>query len=194
MDPTQLYETMVANRDTGDAVHFITVPARSLVERTGRDATRFAEQLGFDRAGRVEPVEAWSLPFLIDVALGNFPQFPWTLDVLEPGLRRRGHLPSSFAQHIAYAPIVPFEQSPLEAKSLAEVLATAGPGVGAVVGYLATDRPLILIVAPAGIIIVGAALGIARALEEGLRQRLLRRMGIDPHVDESRESPAADDE
>ena len=43
----------------------------------------------------------------------------------------------------------------------------------------AAGRPILLVVVPAGIIICGAATGIAQALQIGLRTHILRLMGIE---------------
>lgn len=82
----------------------------------------------------------------------------------------------AFAEYLISARIIPFEQSPLSAESLGNIAAsTSVTGVGAVVGYLiAGPTPLLLITVPAGIIICGAAAGVARGLEDGLRRRITR--------------------
>jgi hypothetical protein len=54
-----------------------------------------------------------------------------------------------------------------------------------VVGF-AAGHPVMLLVVPAGIILCGAATGIAQALQIGLRTHLLRVMGIE---DDGSESP-----
>lgn len=197
MEPTQLYETAIYNRDRGQAFRFLTVPARALVEREiPSEVDELADALGFKPirgpegrpARRIAPVEAWSLPFVIDAALGRFPDFPFEFyfDPLEPMRPRRE--PSPFAQYVTYVPVIPFESSPLGAKSLAE-LATASGSVGAAVGYSATGDLLVLLLVPAGIIVCGAARGIGDALRIGLRSKLLRLMGVD---DPERNDPPAE--
>lgn len=55
------------------------------------------------------------------------------------------------------------------------VLKASGTGMGAFTGFvLAGDTPLLFILVPAGMILFGAAAGVARALEEGLRERVLK--------------------
>lgn len=196
MDPTQLYETTIYNREAGNAFTFVTVPGRSVKGAEVPPVDVLAERLGFEpfhRAerslSRIEPVEAWSLPFLIDASMGRWrgPDllFEWRLYFDPPN--RRG--PSAFAQYLTYSPVIPFESSPLDGKALSE-LVTAG-GVGAAVGAFATDHPLLLLAVPAGIIVCGAARGVADALRIGLRSRLLALMGVeDPEADE----PPPDDE
>ena len=55
-------------------------------------------------------------------------------------------------------------------------IATASAGI--VFLYAATGDPLVLIVVPAGIILCGAALGVAEALRRGLRVKLLDLFGV----------------
>lgn len=50
------------------------------------------------------------------------------------------------------------------------VAATAG----AALGYVATGDPVVLLTVPAGIVLVGAAVGVAEGLAIGLRARVLR--------------------
>jgi hypothetical protein len=62
-------------------------------------------------------------------------------------------------------------------KPLRYAASTTGAGIGAYVGFVLTGpapTALLLISVPAGMIICGAAKGIADALENGLRDRLLR--------------------
>lgn len=79
---------------------------------------------------------------------------------------------------MTYAPVVPFESSPLDAKSLAEIATASGGGATAAVGYAATGDLLVLLVVPAAIILCGAARGVGQALNIGLRYHLLRQMGV----------------
>src|SRR5262249_29369501 len=81
-----------------------------------------------------------------------------------------------FAEKVSFEPLIPFEGSPLTSESLAKLATTAtGAGFGAFVGFVAFGSgPLLLITVPAGMVICGAAKGIAQALEDGLRDRLLR--------------------
>lgn len=77
-----------------------------------------------------------------------------------------------FANEVFYQRLIPLTQSPLALGSLSELIKAAS--VGAVVGFIAVaGHPIVLIAVPAGIILCGAATGIANALEEGLRERIL---------------------
>ena len=123
----------------------------------------------------VEPVEAWSLPFLIDALMGrwNGPDFLFEWRLYFDPANRRG--PSQFAQHLTYARVVPVESSPLAPVALADLIATQD--VSAALGYLA-DHP-VLVLKTSGVIIVGYAVrGIGQAVQTGIRTGLLRVMGI----------------
>lgn len=125
------------------------------------------------------------MPFLIDAALGrpldtfDWPFEPYFVERYLSGRRgpRRGG-PSEFAQYVTYAPVIPFESSPLGPKALSD-LATAGGGVGVAVGAYASGHPILLLAIPAGIVVCGAAAGIADALRIGLRSRILDLMGVE---------------
>jgi hypothetical protein len=82
---------------------------------------------------------------------------------------------ASFSQHLAFAAIIPVQMSPLDLKSAADVLTKgSGAAMGAYAGVVASGgTPLILITFPLGMILGGAAAGIAKALEEGLRELVL---------------------
>lgn len=191
----QLYETTIHNRDDGRAFAFVVTPSRSLTGREVPPIDEVASRLRLSRLpwprpprrppflGRIEP---WALPFAIDVALGRDPEAfygPWGPWIVEEHLRgNRPGGPSAFAQYLAYSPIIPFESSPLGGKALSE-LAAAGGGIGGALGAYATGDPLLLLAIPAGIVVCGAANGVAEALRIGLRAKLLDLMGVDdPHA------------
>lgn len=188
----QTYETTIYNRDSGQAFTFVTVPGRSFADGIAApNAAEFARRLdlreprfGDGEAIRLAPVEAWSLPFMVDAVLGRplddfvWPYEPYFMERYLQGRSRRRAGPSEFAQYLTYSPVVPFESSPLGQKALSD-LATAGGGVGVAVGVYTTGDPLLLLVVPAGMIVCGAASGIADALRIGLRAKLLDLMGVD---------------
>src|SRR5207245_8538857 len=67
-----------------------------------------------------------------------------------------------------------YEKSPPEVTQLASVIAKAGASVviGTFLGYEVADGnyPLMFITIPTGIIVIGAALGVSRGLENGLNK------------------------
>src|SRR5207245_2461080 len=127
---------------------YVTVPSRSLAVGAVPPIRELVGVLGLELVrfpgngmSVLEPVEAWSLPFFLDGLLR-----PWSASELPYEWRfyfdipnRRG--PSAFAQYLAFARILPFEASPLEAKSLSELV--VGGGVSAALGYL-TGHPLLV--------------------------------------------------
>jgi hypothetical protein len=82
-----------------------------------------------------------------------------------------------FTRGLVHAPLIPFRASPVSGQSLATLLAGAGkPGTlaGALAGYYFGDgSALLVLTVPGGMIIGGAAYGVASALEAGLHQRIL---------------------
>jgi hypothetical protein len=81
-----------------------------------------------------------------------------------------------FAEYVSMARIVPFENSPLGGDTLGEIITRAsGVGLGAYVGFaVGGGSALVFILVPAGMILFGASAGLARGLEEGVRERVKR--------------------
>ena len=79
-----------------------------------------------------------------------------------------------FAEHLVLSPVVPVRRNPLNLESLGSVITTAsGVGLGAFAGFIvAGGTPLIFVTVPAGMIIFGAAAGVAKGLEKGLAARI----------------------
>jgi hypothetical protein len=176
VQPAQLYETTIHNRDTGDAFSFAVVPRRSLAEYVDPNSWQsVVDVLGLEAPRAPEPVELWSLPFLVDSLMGRRVDYPW---ILEPGGSRRGQTPTPFAQYLTYAAEIPFEQSPLEGKSLAQILAGTS-GVGSIVVGFAAGNPLMLVIVPAAIILCYGATGLGQGLQIILRTYALRLAGME---------------
>ena len=171
METTQIYETTVAEPGLGLSFHYVVVPVRSFPEGELPEAWELAGELDLD--WRYEVATVSDLPLAIvqvlrDEDLGDFEE-----------ARRAPE--REFAETLAFGEVVPFELSPLGAESLAGVvLKGGGIAAGAAVGIASGGpTPLLLITVPAGMILCGAAAGVAAALEQGLRQRLLRRLGVE---------------
>lgn len=189
MDAVQFYETTIYNRDDNRGFSFVTVPRRSIATGEIPDAREVARLLdlhGPRDAGEypigVAPVDAWSLPFLLDAAMRRYIGFPYEFgfffDPAEPRRGTTGRGPTPFAQHLAFAPVVPVESSPLRNRSLSEIVTTSAGASIALGSYAATDEPLVLLATPLLIIVCGAAEGIGQALQIGLRSLLLNLMGV----------------
>jgi hypothetical protein len=204
----QFYETTIHDRDSARAFSFVVVPARSVRDREVPPADLVAHQLGFRDAPEARPrrwppvgrVAPWLLPFAIDLALGRDEEefYRWGPFFLEEHLfgprHRRAERagPSAFAQYLAYAPVVPFESSPLAPKALSD-LAAAGGGIGGALGAYVTGDPLLLLTIPAGIVVCGAARGVGQALEIGLRARVLDFMGVEDPDAPKDDPPSSED-
>jgi hypothetical protein len=179
--PTQLYETTIYDRE-GHAFSYVTVPARSIVFPAVPDVQAISAELELRPldparapATLLEPVEPWSIPFLIDGLMGRWdgPGFPYEWRLYFDPLNRRG--PSEFAQHLTFAKVVPVESSPLAGVSLADIISTHE--VSATLGYLGSHPVLLL--KTSGVVIVGYAVrGIGQAIQIKLRIGLLRIMGV----------------
>jgi hypothetical protein len=88
-----------------------------------------------------------------------------------------------FSFFLVREPVLPFRGSPIEGKALAELLAARGPGTGAAAGaflgwLVGGPSPLLFITIPGGMIVGGAAWGVATALERGLHDKVLRWLGV----------------
>jgi hypothetical protein len=62
-------------------MRFVTVPTRALAEREPPPIDRLAADLFTEPGPRLAPIEAWSLPFLVDGMLGRYPDFPYVLEI-----------------------------------------------------------------------------------------------------------------
>ena len=78
-----------------------------------------------------------------------------------------------FAEYLTFARVVPFEQPSLSADSLGNILTAQGYGEAGYMYHEATKTPLLAVAIPLGMVICGSAPGMIRALESGLRQRLV---------------------
>jgi hypothetical protein len=86
-----------------------------------------------------------------------------------------------FAAQVLHEPRIPGEQSPIAGASLSQLLALAPDHAAAVIGAWpgSPDNPtLLLITAATGIVIFGAAPGLASALNTGLRAKVLEFNGL----------------
>jgi hypothetical protein len=179
MRTSQIYETTVIDRFSDLSAHFIVVPARSLPEGITLEPAELlsklqAEGKSFLNASFALHLLAYVFTFesvereMTFEDIDSFQQGPPEDIVLKPE-----HY--FFAEYLLFARIIPFEQSPIDLESLGNLITTAsGVGVGAYVGFLVGGSgPLLFVTVPAGMIICGAASGVAKALEKGLKDRIL---------------------
>jgi hypothetical protein len=174
----QIYETTIADTASDLSAHFVTVPARSLGGRS------------YLYQGSDWPLETLGLLRIADVPFGSVARSLAACllsDNVEEFLRRfeqgfedvtrhssvQVPKPFVFAEYLTFARVVPFEQPSLSADSLGNILTAQAHGEAGYMYQEATGTPLLAVAIPAGMVICGSAPGMIRALESGLRQRLL---------------------
>jgi hypothetical protein len=174
----QIYETTIADTTSDLAAHIVTVPARSL----GGSSYLFE--------GSDWPLEMLGLLRIADVPFGGVARSLAAClvsDDVEEFLRKfdqgfeeetkhsstRLPKPFVFAEYLTFARVVPFEQPSLSADSLGNILTAQDHGEAGYMYHEATGTPLLAVAIPAGMVICGSAPGMIRALESGLRQRLI---------------------
>jgi hypothetical protein len=174
----QIYETTVADTASDLSAHFVTVPAHSL----GGSSYLFD--------GSDWPLETLGLLRIADVPFGGVARSLAAClvsDNVEEFLRKfhQGFeeetrhsstqlpRPFAFAEYLTFARVVPFEQPSLSADSLGNILTAQGQGEAGYVYHEESGTPLLGVAIPAGIVICGSGPGMIRALESGLRQRLM---------------------
>jgi hypothetical protein len=177
-DVVQIYETTIADIASDLSAHFVTVPARSL----GGGSYLFE--------GSDWPLESLGLLRIADVPFGGVARSLAAClvsDDVEEFLRKfdqgfeeetkhssvRLPKPFVFAEYLTFARVIPFEQPPLSADSLGNILTAQGHGEAGYMYHEATETPLLAVAIPAGMVICGSGVGMTRALESGLRQRLI---------------------
>ena len=174
----QMYESTIADIASDLSAHIVTVPARSL----GGSSYLFE--------GSDWPLEMLGLLRIADVPFGGVARSLAAClvsDDVEEFLRKfdKGFeeetkhsstqlpKPFVFAEYLTFARVVPFEQPSLSADSLGNILTAQGRGEAGYMYHEATKTPLLAVAIPSGMVICGSALGMIRALEAGLRQRLV---------------------
>jgi len=81
--------------------------------------------------------------------------------------------PFVFAEYLTFARVVPFEEPSLSADSLGNILTAQVHGEAGYKYHEETRTPVLAVSIPAGMVICGSAPGMIRALDSGLRQKLL---------------------
>lgn len=180
----QTYESSISDALGNWGFSFLVIPRRSLeVHQLSTDFTAVCGELDLDSVQSQSELDPLFLPFAITAILlaektemSAIEIFDTPLSQLEPSLQDEHDRAFVFAKDAAFADVIPFEQSPLEATSLVSTLIKGGgTGVGAFIGWvLAGPTPLLLITVPAGMILCGAASGVAAGLQQGLKERISR--------------------
>jgi hypothetical protein len=174
----QIHETTIADITSDLSAHFVTVPARSL----GGSSYLFQ--------GSDWPLETLGLLRIADVPFGgvarslaaclvsdDVEEFLLKFDqgFAEETRHSSTQLPKPFvfAEYLTFARVIPFEQPSLSADSLGNILTAQDRGEAGYMYHEETRIPLLGVAIPAGMVICGSAPGLIRALESGLRQRLM---------------------
>ena len=171
----QTYETTIVHENNGMSVHVIVVPSRSLSSGFPENEQLLFKTLGLRLMTRLRP--GGLNMYILSVLTSG--QIEWQYEQEKRPIIKLPENPTAeqieFAEYITCASVIPFEASPLSADSIGSIITkTSGTGMGAFVGYvLAGNTPMMLVLIPAGMILFGAAAGIASALEQGLRERIL---------------------
>jgi hypothetical protein len=174
----QIYETTIVDMASDLSAHFVMVPARSL----GGSSYLFQ--------GSDWPLETLGLLPVADVPFGSVARSLAAClvsDDVEEFLRKfhkgfeeetrhsstQPPKPFVFAEYLTFARVLPSEQPSLSADSLGNILTAQGRGEAGYMYHEDTRTPLLGVALPAGMVICGSAPGMIRALESGLRQRLM---------------------
>lgn len=176
MHIAQTYESTIVDAASGISAHVMVVPARSLPSPLPEDAKDLFEQLGLRLVARLRPagLSMYVLSVLSPDPLHQ-PEDPDRPPIIKvPDNVTAEQL--EFAEYLTCARVVPFEESPLSAESIGSIVTKAsGTSIGAFMGFVvAGNTPLLFVFVPAGMILFGAAAGVASALEQGLRERVLK--------------------
>lgn len=178
MSISQVYETTVADGESGLSAHFAVIPARSL----GGESYLFG--------GEVRPLEFLGLRAVADIPLGGVARSLAACLVsedvrefmrrFEEGFRAEIEQSSTtpvphfgFAEYLTFARVIPFEWGSLAMESLGHIITASGRGKSGYFQYEGVEVPMMVVAIPAGVVICGSTRSVTRALEEGLRERIL---------------------
>jgi hypothetical protein len=193
MADIQMFETTVADRETGYSFRFLSIPNRSISSNlNGKDLQNaLKDALNLQS---IQPLRASDLSNAImamvqvDKATDEEETIR-TQAILNQFVNPRLPPPPppdllQFAEEVAFAEIIPFEESPLSLVSLAGKVAGYAKNpiaMGAFIGVLAGGTSLLLLVTvPAGIILCGAASAFVKVLDERRDDLLSKVCGLPP--------------
>ena len=174
----QIHETTIADTASGLSAHLVAVPARSL----GGSSYRLQGSEGpFETLGllRIADVPFGGVARSLAACLVSDDVETFEQKVHQGFEEETNHSgvqlpePFVFAEYLTFARVVPFEQPSLSADSLGNILTAQGHGEAGYMYHEETGTPLLTVAIPAGMVICGSAPGMIRALESGLRQRLM---------------------
>src|ERR671910_718620 len=186
----QIHETTIADVASDLSAHFVTVPARSLGGSS------------YQLQGSEGPLETLGLLPIADVPFGGVARslaaclvsddVETFVQKFQQGFEEEtSHSsvqlpePFMFAEYLTFARVVPFEWSSLSADSLGNILTAQGHGEAGYMYHEETRTPMLGVAMPAGMVICGSGPAMIRALESGLRQRLVELGKSRPNEDQS---------
>ena len=181
MEILQSYETTVSDARGDWALTCLVIPKRSMaVHDVSGEAQQVSNSLGLKLCEKVGPTLLPSALASLLVARKSGKDALQAYKAVVSGtasaeMKAALEPAMAFAEQASFLDLIPFEESPLEPTALATLLTKAGGvGVGAFAGWViaGTSTPLLLLTLPAGMIICGAAAGVATGLEEGFRKRI----------------------
>lgn len=174
----QIHESTIVDSESDLSAHFITVPSRSL----GGDSYLFQGpgnplyELGLLRladvplGGVVRSLAACLVSESVEDFMRRFDE-GFTEELEKPSIRPKAHF--GFAEYLTFARVVPFEWSAFSFDSLGNILTAQGRGEAGYMYHEDSDTPVLVVAIPAGILICGPTLKLVRALDTGLRMRIL---------------------
>jgi hypothetical protein len=182
--PPTLYSVALFDPAGQRQFRFLVVPDRAHGMEV-RNARQIAELLEVGEWRGLEPVQAWSLPFLLDAITGRYGDtgYPFRFEIFWRDVPGYSRGPTEFAQYAVFAPVIPVEASPVRGRSIAALLTTGG-ATGAMTLYGATGD------AAAGLYVAGVTIFFTAAYPVFLRlEAAVARL-----MDVELERPARDDE
>jgi hypothetical protein len=175
---SQVYETTIADVVSDLSAHVVTVTARSLGGSSYlfRSPGGLLEALGLFRLADV-PMGGVVHSLAACLVSGDVAEFLRKFDEgFEAESKYSGTmLPAHFlfAEYLTFARVIPFEWSSLSVESLGNILTAQGRGQAGFAYYEGTETPLLVVAIPAGMVICGSSPGVGKALEAGLRRKIL---------------------
>jgi hypothetical protein len=201
MEMVQSFESTVADADTGHSVSFAVFPADYLWRGDPpMQATvdSVLAEMGLKRDG--EAVAPSALPRVIRSMLMS-DDCSVTQEMARQAMSTdQLAVPEDvqeFAERVAYAELVPAQESPISLHSLASLAmraATKGPpalAVGFFVAYAAVGAsPLLVALVPAGVVLCGASVALSKFLDENRNQIFGKLFGVQARSRGGRNAPS----
>jgi len=173
MDYIRLYETEIFS-DEGPSFKAMTIPRRSLADISPEEIISSLDLKSIDKveSGRYIRAVVTALAAENESDIINWRSFKES--ALNEKIKCNQYL-YELAEYVTMSRILAFGNSPLMGESIGNLLTSAsGAAADTYIGFvLARSTPLLFIAVPAGMIFCGAADGVARALEEGLKTNIL---------------------